>query len=454
MQSKSAVRILALVLLACAMPSLVSASSARIEGLGFQGDYVMDYSNVLTYPSAIVRYQNLVYGDLGVKDVSGGDLSDFENNNQNPRLDDADRALGLLLGNLWGGRAGAFGVYVEENAAPLSPALGAAYFNRNANEAWNIVWGYKFSNMALGLEFNRSFSSIEAGTQTVKPFTGPGSFIAPPTSIVNARQIFNFVASAIGSDDWNTLGVGGGVSFDFGDEGKPNWVDLSGEVRSYTFEISDTDPTVQTNFEDDGGISFGINGRAHLAAGSDVHVMPVVNYYRIDMSTKFTDGLDPTNNAAFDNKVTGLNAGICGQWNVRESDWVYLGAAFQNVDIDFVDAGVPRDPGDDGHAEFEYTTIPNVFAALESNVWSWLTLRVGASKPFFSKLKLTDFTVTPNDVTEIKDSPLQYSVGAGFHLGRIDLDALLNQDWPFTGGWLASGRAETPFSRLSATYRW
>src|SRR5438128_12190883 len=127
MQSKLAVRLFALALLACALPGFALASSSRVEGLGLQGDYVMDYSNVQTYPSAIVRYQNLVYGDLGVKDVSGGDLSDFENNNPNPRLDNADRSLGLLLGNWWGGRAGAFGVYLQENASALSPALGSPY---------------------------------------------------------------------------------------------------------------------------------------------------------------------------------------------------------------------------------------------------------------------------------------------------------------------------------------
>jgi hypothetical protein len=30
---------------------------------------------------------------------------------------------------------------------------------------------------------------------------------------------------------------------------------------------------------------------------------------------------------------------------------------------------------------------------------------------------------------------------------------VLNQDFPFTDGWFASGQEETPFSRLSATYR-
>src|SRR5205814_1507162 len=73
------------------LPVSAFASSARVEGLGLQPDYIQDYVNVTTYPSTIVRYQNLVYGDLGVKDVSGGDPSDFNDNNTNPVLLDAGR---------------------------------------------------------------------------------------------------------------------------------------------------------------------------------------------------------------------------------------------------------------------------------------------------------------------------------------------------------------------------
>ena len=60
--------VLSVAALACVTPGQSSASSARIDGLGLQSDYVQDYVNVWHYPSTIVRYENLVYGDLGIKD--------------------------------------------------------------------------------------------------------------------------------------------------------------------------------------------------------------------------------------------------------------------------------------------------------------------------------------------------------------------------------------------------
>jgi hypothetical protein len=71
----------------------------------------------------------------------------------------------------------------------------------------------------------------------------------------------------------------------------------------------------------------------------------------------------------------------------------------------------------------------------------------------WSKLEVTN-PAGPGTV-ELKDSPIQYALGLGFRIGgRLDVDALLNQDFAFTGTWAASGNEETPFSRLSMTYRW
>jgi len=174
MSSKLSAKLLVLALIVVALPQVASASSARVEGLGLQNDYVMDYTNVFVYPSLVGQYQNLVYGDLGRKDVTGGTLSDFQDNNQSV-LSDQDRAMGAILGNLWGGKAGVWSLHFNENASALSPVLGAQYFNRNNNEAFNLIWGYKFQKMSLGINLEKSYSSeeLQNGTIIIRPFT-PG----------------------------------------------------------------------------------------------------------------------------------------------------------------------------------------------------------------------------------------------------------------------------------------
>ena len=456
MSSKLSAKLLALALLAVAVPTLAFASSSRVEGLGLQGDYVMDYNNIFTYPSVVTQYQNLVYGDLGTKDVSGGALSDFENNNTNQRLDDANRAMGAILGNLWGGKAGIWSVHFNENASPISPALGAQYFNRNANEAWNIIWGWKAQKTSIGITFNRSYATQDFNNGTVinRPYT-PFPPFAPILSAFNARQAFNVISSALGStDDWNSIGAGLGVSFDMGEGDHTKMLDLSGQFRKLTFEVSDS--TNNHKFEDNGGASFAFNGRLHWDNGGDFHLMPVGNFYRLNLGTKYSssDGL-PVVDTTFKNTVTGFQIGLVGNWKLRDSDWFWLGASYDNVKIDFEDFNTTgRDPFADGHAVLQYSDMPMIFGALESSLWPWLTVRLGAGRPMFSRLKLTDKDATPNNSTTLHDSPLQYSVGVGFHFAKLDLDAVVNQDFAFTGGWLSSGASEVPFSKLSATYRW
>jgi len=450
MSSKLSAKLLALALLVVALPSVAHASAARIEGLGLQGDYVMDYNNVFTYPSLVTQYQNLVYGDLGKKSLPGGSLNDFEDNNQNPRLDDANRAMGAILGNLWGGKIGVWSVNFNENASPISPALGAQYFNRNANEALDLLWGWKMQKTSIGLRLNKTYSSIEAnnGTTIARPYTGPGS---TASSTANARQQFNTRASEFGSDDWNSLGVGAGATFTLGEGDKASMLDVSGELRWMTFEFSDTTGAVK--YEDNGGLSYAFNARLHWEKEGDFHLMPVGNFYRMDLGTKYssTAGV-PIADTTYDNSVMGINLGLVGNWKLRDSDWFWLGAAYEYSKIDFED--VVRGPLPSGSEEITYQNMPNIFAALESSLWPWFTVRLGAGRPLFSTYKDTDRDVTPNDVTKTKDSPLQYTVGVGFHFNKLDVDAVVNQDFAFSGGWFASGNSETPFSKLSATYRW
>src|SRR5262249_1460579 len=128
-------------------------------GLGLQSDYVQDYVNIFNYPSSIVRYQNLVYGNWGRKDVDGGDLSDFTDNNQLPNdLDTADRGMGAYL-SICKKLPGTWGVQFNENQNPLSPAYGAQYWNRFGNEGVTLLWGDKVgSKSAIGLMVEKSGS--------------------------------------------------------------------------------------------------------------------------------------------------------------------------------------------------------------------------------------------------------------------------------------------------------
>ena len=424
--------------LAVLAPVASHASSARVRGTGLQSDYLQDYVNVTVYPSSIVRYSNLVYGDFGVKDVDGGDLPDFQDNNQNSALDNAGRMMGAHVS----GAGSVWGLQLNENHIPLSSAYGADYYNRNPNEAIALLWGHKFGGITAGAMYTRSHSSFEQGTTEIQPFpyTGPGGALVGD----NARQIMNNINAGLGSEPRNTDGLLGGVSFDWNMSGRRHTADVSVQYRTLNLHQEAVVAGDTQELNDDGGAGIAFNGRAQIATSDDSYLVPVVNYYHMSLGTEFTDTATPGVTTTVDNDVTGINIGLAKGWVMRESDLLMLGLAYEHESISFGDPAA--------NDEVTYTQCPSLFGALEVRPANWLQLRFGAGSPLFNNLTITDGTTGVE--TKLSDSEFQYALGLGFRIGgRLDLDAVVNQDFAFTGGWAASGTSETPFSRISATYR-
>jgi len=424
------------------VPAAAHASQARVQALGLQGDYIQDYTNIYAYPSSIVRYQNLVYGDLGTKDVDGGDLSDFEDNGDVvPGLQNSNRAMGAYL-STWKWLPGTWGVQINENHNALSPAYGAGYYDRNRNEGITLLWGDKIGGANVGLLLEKAGSSNEDATGTTEPFPflGPTGF--GPTGI-NARQMMNSINAGLGLETRNSWGVGGGVTFNWSAWEREHQADFAVHYRDNSLNIETPGATI----EDNGNTSVAINARAQLAVSDNSYLTPVFNWYSMGRGTKLTDPLVPANNYEYDNTVSGLQVGLAESWVLRESDLLVLGLSVSTEDIEYDDPTVFGAP-----VEISYATTPSIFGALEVHPVSWWHVRLGAGKPIWSKFEYTD---TAADVTTTrKDSPLQYALGTGFRLGnRLDVDAVVNQDFSFTGSWGASGNSETPFSSLSMTYR-
>ncbi len=424
------------------VPAAVLASEARVQSLGLQGDFIQDYTNVYAYPSTIVRYQNLVYGDLGTKDVTGGDLSDFEDNGGPvPALQNGGRAMGAYL-NTWKWLPGTWGIQINENHNALSQAYGAGYYDRNRNEGITLLWGNKMGAASVGIALEKANSTTDDGNETIAPYT----WVPPslPGSANNARQSMNAVNASLGAEDRNSWGVAGGVTFNWEGFGRQHQADVAVHYRDNSLKLEDL--AAQTLLEDNGNTSWAINARAQMAVSDNSYLTPVINWYSMDRGTKYTDGATPANNFNYDASVTGIQVGLAESWVLRESDLLVLGVSFNHQSVTYDDPSV-------GPFEISYNTTPTVFGALEVHPASWWHVRMGAGKPVWSKLKSTD--TTPGGATQTtKDSPIQYAVGTGFRLGnRLDLDAVVNQDFAFTGGWAASGTSETPFSTLSMTYR-
>ena len=154
----------------------------------------------------------------------------------------------------------------------------------------------------------------------------------------------------------------------------------------------------------------------------------------------------------FDNNLKGWSAGLAGNWTVGTNDLFVLGANFaQNKAEQQYDLFGFANASSGDTLKITESITPVVFAALETHVNPWLTLRFGAQKNAFSNFKVESQS-RPYKATEWSSS-FTMDLGAGIKIGTLQLDAIVNNNFPHTMPYLVSGSSAGPlFTKVTATY--
>ena len=412
-----------------ALPVLAFAQTSRLEGMTLQGDYVKDYTNMYSYPSTVVNTGNLAYGEFG--NTGGLGTAVF------------DRAIGSVLNNLFEGRTGVWAIHLRQTTPDLGrgdvSSPNAPDPNTNNNEEFDIMWGRKMGTMSLGLRFNRSFWASEVsapGIQTTLKFD-PSAGLPPAAADTNARNLAR-----------NIMGFGGGLTFEL----NPNaTVDVGLLYQSRTFENTVSPLGAATNEKEDSPTTYLLTGRAMWQWQSNVMVSPVLNWYSYDLSRQMITGAGSRTQT---NTLKGWQLGVAANWALGSNDMLVWGLDLIQNKIEQDDAlfNVGTITGL-VNTDITESMLPRVFAALETHVNPWLTLRMGASKGAFQKVKIEP-RATGSTTTEITTTSFAMNLGAGVKLGTLQLDAVLaNNTFQFSNGLLGGG---TPtggfFPKVTATY--
>jgi hypothetical protein len=425
-------------LVVLAFPVVAVASPARVDGLGIQGDYIKDYTNVYTYLSNICCVGNLVYGELG----------NWYSDSQTE-----DHAVGAFVSNLWDGRFGTFGIHLREEIGQLGQAdantpIDADWtwdLNENTSHSFDIMWGKKFGTMSLGLRLNRAYAHYESdGIYSEEGWT----------------DILGDFSSASGPSDlnWyrNVLGFGAGLGFEM----SPTLaLELGANYQNRTFKAEDVD---HITYENDGSGAYLLAARALWQWQPNVTVIPVVKYYKMTANLKYAD---PTSDPAVDftpyeRSQSGWQAGLAGDWALNQNDLFVLGATFGQSKYSYTDSDLDENGNAVTYQDYKYTDtyMPILFAALETRVNPWLTLRFGAQQGAFYSDKTesldTDVYGDANSGSyTYHHSWFAMRLGAGVKLGTLMLDATLNENFVHNGPYLISGESTSYlFPKVSATY--
>lgn len=366
-----------------------TASDARLESMALQREYVEDYFNFRTFPTVAARFSNLATVALGSVDSDG----DFGN----------DRSVGVI-GAGDNTSYGVFAIYLNQvqtdAVTPTGDPVDDAQFD--------ITWAKQFSSVAIGIGLLYQNSSQETEPNTFSPLDGFSNDL----------------------DDFNTnlTALTGGVKFGAG-EGSS--VELAGQLGWYSWADSSG-----VDSEDAGNVSYVLSGRMMKELGDKTTLVPLLRYSKFDLTE------DPGVGAEEEMSRTQFNAGVALNYEVNGSDLLVLG----------ISADYMKDVDEGAASEISDWSIPTLFLATEFDVYSWLTLRAGARKTF-DNVTDKDTSPTPAPDTDVKASSYTFGLGLGLHFDHFDVDATLNPDWVFSGGYFLSGQStEQPLGRVTATY--
>jgi hypothetical protein len=409
-------------MLVLALPVVASAQMSRVEGMAVQGDYIKDWSAIFTYTNQVANVGNLVYGELG---------------NVNSPPTTFDRSVGAVIGNLWDGRLGTWAIHLREQTPQLgqgdasshpAPGVDGGDPNVNTDESFDIMWGKKFGTTSFGARLNRSSGALE---------------IDGPSPFGKIEYDFSQFNPNFGR---NVLGIGAGIGFEMTPTTN---IEASILYQRRKYSLKDTTGTLVA--EDGGPTTYQFAARAMWQWQPNIMVVPVFKWYSYDLSTSVTGAVTsppfpagtPLVNGT--NSLKGWQVGAAGNWTLGANDLFVLGATFARNTLDLSDPNV-------SFTETE-TYAPQLFAALETHVNSWLTVRFGANKGAWYSIEDKDKTV-PTTV-KFKGSDFNMSLGSGVKVGNLQLDAVLNSAFPNNLPFFISGTAtNNMFTKVTATYPW
>jgi len=212
-----------------------------------------------------------------------------------------------------------------------------------------------------------------------------------------------------------------------------------------SYSLSQYDSTENLKSKGQGYLAF--TARAFLSINDEMVLVPLADLQYLDIGYDYDKNITLVT-AGGKEQSTELFLG-CG-WQYRPDNRMTLlaglGYGYQNLTIN--DSVVYHSVQEKVTASY-----PSITAGVESNLTGWLMVRLGAEKRILSQSSAsTDFD-NADKVTKTVIQPYELALGLAFKVRGFTMDLAMNPKLIYSGGNVASGSKNWPFTRASLVYR-
>lgn len=419
---RKSLTILAAVAMLLGIASMTFATQARVNSLGKAWMYDGDFEDIYFYPNAMASYPRMIVAELGAApgdSMQGSAAVTFANDEQTWGV------AGLDINHAITNEA-------EYNAVLNLFGLGPV------NNKWHLLYAKNLGGLSAGLHIARAayattytYSDTFAGTRHDDNSSSAGIWD------------FNF---GLGYSPMENMEANLGFSFktySFSDEINWSWPGAVPAIASESYTM-----------ESDGGSGIDMALQVLYGMSDNFKLVPTAGLSTVSVGYKYSDNIPGS--VPFGGEMSAFNF------------WAGFGANYTPVEnvkiIGGLDFGIANATVEDtigilgtgaGYTEEKISNFlfPGFSAAVEADVLKWLTLRLGASKDISKTTYSSTSMFNEEEESSYTSASYKVNFGLGFKFNKLNIDVKLNNDQPFSLGYLMSGQPSTPFTQVSATYK-
>ncbi|MDQ7798771.1 MAG: hypothetical protein RDU76_07505 [Candidatus Edwardsbacteria bacterium] len=431
---RKSLAILSALVMLIGIANVTFATQARVNSLGKAWMYDGDFEDIYFYPNSVASYPRMIVTELGTYPAgfsyNGSAAITFANEEQTWGV------AGLDINHALTGEDGFKQTITDINTAfgPV-PVIGGDVLPHIDNK-WHLFYARDLGGLSAGLHIARA-----AAARTYKDsdtITGNAEY-----EYENSAGIWDFNVG-LGYSPMENMEASFGFSF--------KTYSFSGEYNETYPGSSPAITAFNSQIESDGGSGIDAALQIQYGMSDNFKLVPTagISMGSIGYKTSYSD----TTIHPFGGEMStfdfwaGFGANYTPMENVRVLGGLDFGISSETIEDTMAILGA-------GYAEEKTSTFlfPGFSAAVEADVLKWLTLRIGASKDIAKTTETT--TTTANAETEESYTSASYlfGFGLGFKFNKLCIDVKLNDDAPYTAGYMFSGIPGEPFTQVSATYK-
>jgi hypothetical protein len=396
---------------------MAAATETRVATFGPASMFINDYTDIYFLPANAVYYPRLIAAEMG---ASFPVVSDYGW---------SEGSAALLFAN----QEQTFGVvgfdinHEVEGTDFLTGAVADVntYFGTAIpapDNRFHVFFAKKLNNLTAGLHIGwagNSYNDKGSDTANAYSYEDEGG---------SSLWLINGEVMMEASENANAELAVGMMMQSFNATQSENWRDPTLAVPGYNYEYK---------VESDGGMGLALQLRAEYGMSDNLKLIPIIDFY--STSTSYKDQLNVTGFVPIGGEMSAMNFGGAFGANYKPAENVTLvGGLFMGSYKETIEdtngvfgMGIPKEE----HGTF---TFPGFCAGLEVDMLKWLTLRAGAAKTLDSYSYMYETNAT-KDEGNYTSAPYFYAFGLGFKFGKLAIDAKMNNNAPYSLGYMFSG---------------